>query len=172
MSKRKAIHYIASIAATIGLAAISYTYLKRQYSVLKSQEIAPDAFSSKTIERFLIEDKNHDNAQRLSRAFEFLPTENDVAGMLAFTAFERHITEMCSLRFKADPPKRGLLNLVKKLRSANVLSREKYESIKTHICDVRNPMFHGDVYCPNKLKASLAFIKEFMAEYPISRFAI
>ncbi|WPJ95255.1 hypothetical protein SH580_17675 [Coraliomargarita algicola] len=172
MSKIKAIHFLATTGIALGIAAISYTYLKRQYSVLKAQEIAPDAFSSKTIERFLIEDKNHDNAQRLSRAFEFLPTENDVAGMLAFTAFERHITEICSLRFKAEPPKRGLLNLIKKLRSANVLSREKYESIKAHVCDVRNPMFHGDVYCPNKLKASLAFIKKFMEEYPISRFAV
>lgn len=171
MSKIKAIHYIASAGIALGIAAISYSYLKRKYTVLKAQEVTPDDFSKETIELFLIEDKNHDNAQRLNRAFEFLPLGSDLAGMLAFTAFERHVAEICSLRFKTTPPKRGLLNLIKKLRSVNELSREKYESIKAHICDVRNPIFHGEVYCPSKLNASLVFIKEFMAEYPISRFA-
>jgi hypothetical protein len=171
MSKTKAIQYIASAGIALGIAAIGYSYLKRKYSVLQAQKISPRDFGKDTIELFLIEDKNHDNAQRLSRAFEVLQTESDLAGMLAFTAFERHLTEICSLRFQAAPPKRGLLNLIKKLRSVNELSREKYESIKAHICDVRNPIFHGDIYCPAKLRDSLKFIKEFMAEYPISRFA-
>jgi hypothetical protein len=170
MSKIKAIHYLATAGIAIGIAAISYAYLKRKYSVLKAQEVTPHDFSKETIELFLIEDQNHDNAQRLSEAFELLAEKKDLAGMLAFSTFERHVTEICSLRFQAAPPRRGLLNLIKKLRSVNELSRERYESIKTYICDVRNPVVHGGVYCPAKLEASLLFIKEFMAEYPISRY--
>lgn len=172
MSKIKAIHYIASAGIALGLAAISYAYLKKRYSVLKAQEVVPHDFNKDTIEHFLIEDKNHDNAQRLNRANNLLKTENDLAGLLGFTAFERHLSEICSHRFKGGLPKRGLLNLVKKLRSVNEISREKYESIKSHICDVRNPLFHGDVYCPAKLKDSLKFIQEFMDEYPVSRYAV
>lgn len=154
----------------MGISALAYQLLSRRYSVLKAQDVVPENFEKATLEKFLIEDKNHDNSQRLRRACKLTREDTDLGGFLAFTTFERHLRSICKAVFPKMPKDRGLLNLVKKLRSAEILTREHYEKIKFYICDVRNPLIHSEVYCPEKLKDSLTFIRDFMDEFPLSRF--
>lgn len=171
MSKLKIAHVITTTVLAIGLSALAYHLLSRRYSVLKAQDVAPEDFEKATVERFLIEDKNHDNSQRLKRACELTREDTDLGGFLAFTTFERHLRTICKAVFPEMPKDRGLLNLVKKLRSSGILTREHYEKIKFYICDVRNPLIHSGVYCPEKLNESLVFIRGFIDEFPLSRFS-
>lgn len=170
MSKAKTFHFLASAGAGFAVAVICYTQLRRKCGVLKDQNIKPKDFKRETIEQFLKEDKIEDLGERWERANELVSENSDLAGFLAFSTFEKYLREACNRYFRQPTNDRGLLSLAKKLRSAGAISRSTYETLKRIVCDVRNPINHGEVYCPRKLRASLCYINDFMAKHPISSF--
>jgi hypothetical protein len=164
------------ILATVGAAGIA-TYacyrLRKKYTVFSEQRVSLlKCVDPQKLSQFHLQDKSYHSSNRIRRAEEVYGSDKEVSAFLAFTAFELHLRSIDQLIHPESKGDKGLKNLAGRLQSRKIISKDIREKIDNYIFEIRNPTMHcKPFYCFDKLKESIHFISQFIADHPISRYS-
>jgi len=157
---KKFVVALAGASAAVGFSMFAYSCLKKKYTFLSVQEIGPDRIEKRTWKQFLYEDDEPDISRRLVRARSYYNVgEYDLAGFLAFSTWENQLRDFVQSICGSIGEDRGILNLLKRIRSRDLINRNDYEKAKRLISEARNPLFHGKgIYAKDLVRETLDFV--------------
>lgn len=170
--KDKILNDIAKTALVVGGTFLLYKTVQHGIKYLQQVDSPLVGAQRASILEFNRLDSRFQGQQKLKAIDEFLQKgdslSNEIALLLISSTFERFISDLhkCSCNTKLDR-KKGMMPIVKDLRSNEIIDRDTYDRIKLFVSDIRNPTVHGDFDSINMgvVLKHYNWIKSFMLEY-------
>jgi hypothetical protein len=162
-------------AAVAGAAYLLYRVIKEEYSFVEEQGLDLKLLPEPVLEEVVEGATSY--RSKMDRALFLIQNENekfsmDVAAFLAFASLEeflRNILNKFGVKLKSRLA--GIVDACKRLRSLGgkaIIAREDYDRIKELTKNLRNPVFHGEVYKKEEVPDAVNFINEFITRYELA----